>query len=307
MPENASITKVEACRDYGAEVIFHGNIWDESFEESLSLAKKKGLTYIHPFDDIDIIAGQGTLGLEIHEALKDVEIVAVPIGGGGLISGVTLAIKSLNPNAKIYGVQSEAVPSMKEALKAQRPVKIQAEKTIADGLAAKKTGDLTFKIVRDYVEDVVTVSDEDMSRAIFLLLQRCKILVEAAGSASVAAMINGKLDVEGKKTVAVLSGGNIDLSLLSQIIDREFVRSGRIMRLRGVLSDVPGELSEVLGAVSETRGNVLNIEHNRLDHRFSPGMAEVIITVDISSGSKKGLMNKLKERGYDFKEGATPT
>ncbi|MFQ5711872.1 MAG: threonine ammonia-lyase [Candidatus Geothermarchaeales archaeon] len=219
MPVNASPIKVEACRGYGAEVIFHGEVWDDAHEESLKIAERRRLTYVHPFNDPDIICGQGTLGAEIYEDLGDAEAAVVPIGGGGLVSGVALALKKLNPRIHVFGVQPERAPSMKAALEAGKPVDTPVGDTMADGLAGRRTGDLTFKIVRALVEDVATVSEEAIARAVILLLERCKTLVEPSGAASVAAIISGGLDLEGKKIVAVVSGGNVDLPLLAKIIE----------------------------------------------------------------------------------------
>ena len=303
MPKYAPITKVVATQGYGAEVILHGETFDDAYEKAVQIAEDMNAVFIHPFDDKHVIAGQGTIGTEIEEDLPDVEVVIVPVGGGGLISGIAVALKHLKPRIKIYGVQAKGAPSMVESFHKKKRVEIEKVDTIADGIAVKKPGELTFKIVEEYVDNMVTVDDNEIIRAMFLLLERSKTLAEPAGAVGVAAVLSGKIDVSGKKTAIVVSGGNVDMPLLSHIIQKALVVEGREVRLRGVLPDRPIFLKEVLEVVSTMRVNIVSISHDRVNPDLPPGKAEVELTLETPPGfDLKRLLKELKNKGFEFKE-----
>jgi len=301
MPEYTSVAKIQATRGYGAEVILHGRTYDDAYEKAVQIAEDKNAVFIHPFDDKHVIAGQGTIGTEIEEDLRDVDAVVVPVGGGGLISGIAVALKHLKPKIKIYGVQAEGAASMYKSYKKKERVCIESVDTIADGIAVKKPGEITFNIVQEYVDDIVTVSDNEIVRAIFVLLERSKILAEPAGAVGVAAILSGKIDVKGKKTAVVVSGGNIDMPLLSRIIQKALALEGREIRLRGVVPDRPIFLKEILEEVSTMRVNITSIDHDRLSPALPPGKAMIELTLEIPPGfNLEELLGKLKRRGFDF-------
>jgi len=263
MPVWASMAKQEATRSYGAEVILAG----ESLAESISVAQKMaedGRCFIHPYDDPDIIAGQGTIGLEILEDLPDPDVVIVPIGGGGLIGGIASAIKAVRPETKIVGVQAAACPSALESLRAGERVRIEAKKSIADGITVKQVGETNFPIIREKVEEVVMVEEEEIASAVLALLERKKVLAEGAGAAPLAALLSSKVSVpEGGKVVLVISGGNLDPPLLERVIRQGLLKNGRIMRFSACIEDVPGSLARLLELVAKKGGNVLSIHHAR--------------------------------------------
>jgi threonine dehydratase len=265
MPLRASITKQEATRNYGGKVILHG----ESIGESLSLAKemaKNGKTLIHPFDDRQIIAGQGTIGLEIVEALPDVDMVIGPVGGGGLLSGVAIAIKSLCPAAKIIGVQSKCCPSAFKALNLGNPVTIESMPSIADGINVKRMGHIPFKVLNTILDDIILVNESAIISAILMLLEQKKLLAEGAGAVSLAPLISGSVRLSSKaKVVLIISGGNIDSSILDRIIHRGLIKDARIIRLQVILDDRPGSLARLLGIIASLNANVLHIHHERND------------------------------------------
>lgn len=303
MPEYTSIAKVQATRSYGAKVVLYGRTYDDAYEKAVQLAEEINAVFIHPFDDKHVIAGQGTIGTEIEEDLPDVEVAVVPVGGGGLISGIAVALKHLKPRIKIYGVQAKGASSMVESFHKKRRVEIDKVDTIADGIAVKKPGELTFRIVEEYVDDMITVDDNEIIRAIFLLLERSKTLAEPAGAVGMAAVLSGKINVKGKKTAIVVSGGNIDMPLLSHIIQKALVVEGREIRLKGVLPDRPIFLKEVLEVVSTMRVNIVSISHDRVTPVLPPGKAEVELTLETPPGfNLKRLLEELKNKGFEFKE-----
>ncbi len=301
MPIFAPLAKILATKSYGAEVILHGVNFDEAYAKAVEIAREENLTFIHAFDDPYIIAGQGTIGLEILEDLPRPDIVVVPIGGGGLISGISIALrKKLGRSVKIIGVQSEAYPGMFARVKGVR-VKEKPLHTIADGIAVKKPGEITSKIVSELVNDIVIVNDDEIARAIFLLLERAKTLAEGAGATALAAIISGKIDARNKKVVAVVSGGNISMSTLMKIIGREQMRLKRLIKLRGKLPDYPGSLRNVLSILSEAYINIVDITSERYDPRILPFEAEVELVVEAPSEELiKKLLKKLREKGYEF-------
>ncbi|MBR2283169.1 MAG: threonine ammonia-lyase [Ruminococcus sp.] len=263
LPDGAPISKVEATKSYGAEVCLVKGVYDDAYAEALRLRDEHGYTFIHPFDDENVIAGQGTIGLELLEQLPDVEAVIVPVGGGGLVSGVAFAIKSLNPAVKVYGVQAAGAASMFSSVKHGAIETLESVSTIADGIAVKSPGENTFRLVSEYVDDIVTVSDDEIAAAILALMEQQKLVTEGAGAAPVAAAMFGKVPVKGKKTICLLSGGNIDVTILSRVIKRGLLMSGRNCTMNIELIDKPGQLMDVSRIIAELGGNVISIHHER--------------------------------------------
>ena len=263
LPDGAPISKVEATKSYGAEVCLVEGVYDDAYQKALSLRDQEGYTFIHPFNDEDVIAGQGTIALEIAEQLPQLDAVIVPIGGGGLISGIAYTIKTLNPNVKVYGVQATGAPSMKNAVEHGKLEELPSVSTIADGIAVKKPGDLTYQICSEYVDEIVTVTDDEISAAILALMEQHKLVTEGAGAVAVAAAMFHKVDLKGKKAVCVLSGGNIDVTILSRVIKRGLLMSGRSCQLMIELVDKPGQLRAVSGIIAELGGNVISVHHER--------------------------------------------
>lgn len=240
LPAGAPISKVEATKSYGAEVVMVPGVYDDAYERAISLRDEEGYTFVHPFDDPKVIAGQGTIGLEILEEMPDVEAVIVPIGGGGLIAGVAFALKMLRPDVKVYGVQAEGAPSMAHSISEGHKVHLDSVRTVADGIAVKEPGDLTYSLVKEYVDEVVTVSEDEIAAAILALIEKQKLVAEGAGAVSVAAAMFNKVPIKGKKTVCIVSGGNIDVTSLNRVITRGLVKSGRNCTLTLDLEDKPG-------------------------------------------------------------------
>lgn len=263
MPDNAPISKVENTKSYGAEVKLVPGAYDEAAAYAAQLQKESNYTFIHPFDDPDVIAGQGTIGLEVLEQLPDADVVLVPIGGGGLCSGVAYAIKHLNPNCKVYGVQVAGAPSMVNAVANKEIATLPKVDTFADGIAVKRPGDLTFKLISEYVDGLVTVSDDEVATAILALIEQHKMICEGAGAVSVAAAMFGKVDLKGKKVCCLLSGGNIDVNILSRVINRGLLKAGRSAELTIALIDKPGQLTGVSRIISEHGGNVIGVYHDQ--------------------------------------------
>ena len=265
MPDGAPISKVEATKGYGAEVVLVPGVYDDAYNKALELQKEKGYTFVHPFDDEDVIAGQGTIGLEILNQLENIDAVAVPIGGGGLISGVAFAIKSLKPQIKVYGVQAANAPSMYESVKKKEQITLDTVSTFADGIAVKHPGDKTFEIVSKYVDEVVTVSEDEIAMAILTLMERQKLVAEGAGATAVAAVLSDKIPVDGKNVVCIVSGGNIDVNILSRVLTRGLKASGRNVNLQIALEDKPGQLVQVSTIISRCGGNIINVRYERSD------------------------------------------
>ena len=263
LPDGAPISKVEATKSYGADVVMVKGVYDDAYREALRLRDEKGYTFVHPFDNEDVIAGQGTIGLEILNEIKDLDAVVVPIGGGGLISGIAYVVKHLAPHVKVYGVQSAGAPSMFNSLKHGEREKLPAVSTIADGIAVKEPGENTFRLCSEYVDEVVTVTEGEISSAILALIEQHKLIAEGAGAVSVAAVMFHKIPVEGKNVVCVVSGGNIDVTILSRVIERGLLTSGRTCNLCIELMDKPGQLQEVSGIIASLGGNVISVHHER--------------------------------------------
>ena len=263
LPDGAPISKVEATKSYGAEVCLVEGVYDDAHNRALELRDEKGYTFIHPFNDEDVIAGQGTIGLELIDQIPDLDAVIVPIGGGGLISGIAYTLKTINPNIKVYGVQAQGAPSMKQSMESGKVEALSSVSTIADGIAVKKPGDLTYELCSKYVDDIVTVSDDEISAAILALMERHKLVTEGAGAVPVAAVMFQKVPVEGKKVACLLSGGNIDVTILSRVIKRGLLMSGRSCQLMIELMDKPGQLKNVSRIIADLGGNVTSVHHER--------------------------------------------
>ena len=265
MPDGAPISKVEATKALGADVVLVPGAYDDAYAHAVKLRDETGATFIHPFDDDEVIAGQGTIGLEILEQLPDVDAIIVPVGGGGLVSGVAYAVKQLNPNVKVYGVQAERAASMAESRKRGEAITLKKVSTFADGIAVKHPGDITFEMNKQYVDEMVTVTEDEIATAILALIEKQKLIAEGAGAVSVAAAMFGKLPIEGKKVVCLVSGGNIDVNILSRVITRGLVTSGRTTNLQIALEDKPGQLLGVSTIISQCGGNVVSVHHERSD------------------------------------------
>lgn len=261
LPDGAPISKIEATKSYGAEICLVNGVYDDAYKKALELRDENGYTFIHPFNDPDVISGQGTIALELYEQIPDLDAVIVPVGGGGLISGVAFAIKQLNPNVKVYGVQAAGAPSMKNSLADGKIETLPSVKTIADGIAVKEPGDLTYDICSKYIDEIVTVTDDEISAAILALMEQHKLVAEGAGAVPVAAAMFDKIDLKGKKAVCVVSGGNIDVTILSRVIARGLLMSGRSCQFNIELVDKPGQLLKVSQIISECGGNVTAVYH----------------------------------------------
>jgi len=280
MPLSTPLIKVSSTRGYGADVVLHGANYDEACEEALRRSNQDSITFVHPFDDETVIAGQGTIGLEIMQQVPDVEAVVVPIGGGGLIGGIACAVKESNPKVQVFGVQPSRLPSMKVAVAEGKPVTINAASTIADGIAVRRSGDRTLPLVQKYVDDIVTVEEEEIANAILLLLEREKTLAEGAGAAAIAALVNRKLSLIEKKVAVLVCGGNIDVTLLSRIIERGLVKDGRLVRLRVHLGDFPGALHRLTGILTQHRANIVETDYDRAYHGVNLGETAIEITME---------------------------
>ncbi|MBE6597316.1 MAG: threonine ammonia-lyase [Ruminococcaceae bacterium] len=263
LPDGAPISKVEATKSYGAEVVMVKGVYDDAYKRALELKEEKGYTFVHPFDDDNVIAGQGTIGLEILNELDDIDAVVVPIGGGGLISGVAFVIKQLNPNIKVYGVQSTGAPSMYNSVKNGKIERLKSVSTIADGIAVKEPGPNTFDLCSKYVDEIVTVNEDEISSSILALIEQHKMIAEGAGAVSVAAVMFNKIPVKGKKVVCIISGGNIDVTILSRVIERGLLTSGRTCNLCIELMDKPGQLMDVSRIIASLGANVISVHHER--------------------------------------------
>lgn len=263
LPEGAPISKVEATRKRGAEICLVKGVYDDAYQRALQLRDEKGYTFVHPFDDEMVIAGQGTIGLELLEQLPDVDVVIVPIGGGGLISGVAFAIKSLNPSIKVYGVQASGAPSMFQSLEHHKIECLRSVSTIADGIAVKEPGEHTFDICQKYLDGIVTVSEDEICAAILSLMEQQKLIAEGAGAVSVAAAMFNKVPIKGKKTICLVSGGNIDVTILSRVINRGLTKSGRNCVLTLKLMDKPGQLMRVTQIIAQEGANIMSSHHER--------------------------------------------
>jgi len=280
MPLTTPLTKVSSTRAYGADVVLHGANYDEAYDKAVEQSRQEGFTLIHAFDDDAVIAGQGTLGLEILHQHPDIEAVVAPIGGGGLIGGIACAVKETNPAVRVFGVQPARIPSMKLAVAEGKPVTLSPAKTIADGIAVRRAGERTLPLVQKYVDEIVTVEEEEIANAILLLLEREKTLAEGAGAAAIAALLNHKLPLKGKKVAVLVCGGNIDVTLLARIIERGLVKDGRLVRLRVHLPDYPGALYRLTGILADHRANIVETAYDRAYHGVNLGDTAIDITME---------------------------
>lgn len=303
LPDGAPISKVEATKAYGAEICLVKGVYDDAYKKAIQLRDELGYAFIHPFDDEDVIAGQGTIGLELLEQLPDLDAVVVPVGGGGLISGVAYAIKTLNPKVKVYGVQATGAPSMANSIHDGKIECLDSVSTIADGIAVKEPGTNTFEMCKKYVDEIVTVTDDEISGAILALIEQQKLISEGAGAVSIAAVMFGKVPVEGKKVVCLVSGGNIDVSILSRVIRRGLVKSGRNCLLNIELADKPGQLSGVSEIISNLGGNVTAVHHERADE--NQGINDCRLRIQLETRNFEhiqSIKNSLTDAGYNIVE-----
>lgn len=298
MPEGAPLSKVKATREMGANVVLHGSVYDDAYAEARRLQEETGATFIHPFDDPMVIAGQGTIGLEIMDDMPDVRTIVVPIGGGGLASGVAAAVKMLHPHVRVVGVQASGAAGMKASIEAGHVVELNSAKTIADGIAVKKPGEQTFELCSRYVDEIVTVDDDEIAQAILLLMERGKMVAEGAGAAAVAAIMSRKFDVTGK-VVAVISGGNIDVTMISRIIEKGLLRAGRVSKLRILMQDRPGQLEQVSRLIAGAGANVMAVHHDRTDVDLDIRDAILEITMETQDREHaQRVICALREAGF---------
>ena len=300
MPKHAPLTKVAATRGYGANVVLHGDFFDEAAAKAVELTKEHGYTFVHPFNDPLVIAGQGTIALEIIEQLPDVDVIVAPIGGGGLISGLAVAAKNVNPKIKVIGVQTENMPSMKESIDQGHILTVNGKASLADGITVKTPGDVTYELCKKYVDDIVTVDETEIAGAILLLLERVKTVSEGAGAVPVAALMNGKISgIRNKKVAALVSGGNIDVNNMTRVINSGLLRSWRKVFFETVIPDQPGELVKLLTLISDSNANVLSITHERSQHGISMGYTAVSFELETANGKHvERLMETLKDNRY---------
>jgi threonine dehydratase len=299
MPLTTPLVKVTATRDFGAEVILHGANYDEAFAEAMRQCVDQGLTFIHPFDDPDVMAGQGTIGLELLEQVPQLQAVVVPIGGGGLIAGIACAIKESRPEIRIVGVQTSRLPSMAAAVEAHHPVTIEPATTIADGIAVRRAGELTLPLVERYVDEIVTVDEDEIASAILMLLEREKTLAEGAGATALAALLQHRTSLNGAHTAVLVCGGNIDVTLLSRIIERGLVQDGRLIRLRIHLLDKPGALHDLTRLIASHRANIVDTLHNRAYYGVNLGDTVIDITMETRGPEQVAeLLQGLTAEGY---------
>jgi len=298
MPKHAPLSKVIATRGYGAKVVLHGDVYDEAYAEAKRIQAEENSTFVHPFNDPMVIAGQGTIALELLEDLPDVEVVVVPIGGGGLISGMAVALKQMKPNIKIIGVQTKNMPSMVQAIAQKHVVTIDGNPTIADGIAVKTPGNLNFDIVQRYVDDIVTVDEEEIASAILLLLERVKSVAEGAGAASVAAVLNRLPDYKNRKIAALISGGNIDVNTMTRIINKGLVKTGRKVFFDTIISDKPGVLCQLLQLIANAGANVLAITHSRENRDVALGCARVELELETADDEQIYTIKRLMEQRH---------
>lgn len=299
IPDIAPISKVEATRGYGAKVELVDGIYDDAYKRACQIKEEKNMTFIHPFDDADVIAGQGTIGLEILEQLQDVDSVVVPIGGGGLISGIAFVIKMLKPSCKVYGVQAEGAPSMFESVKEKQNSELKSVSTFADGIAVKKPGDITYELCCNYVDEIVTVTDDEIAAAILALMEKQKLVAEGAGAVSVAAVMFDKIETRNKKVVCIVSGGNIDVNILSRVITRGLLTSGRISDLTLELIDKPGQLEGVAKTISNRGGNVIAVHHDKAEPNMAINACLLRITMETRNFEHiKEIKESLTDKGF---------
>jgi len=301
MPEHASPAKIAATRGYGANIILQGTTYDESWTKAKEISEKTGAKIIHAFDDPQIIAAQGVIGLEILDDLPDVDEIYLPIGGGGLAAGVLIAVKTKNPKIKVIGIQSKAFPAMKESLSSGSLKSTEGNRTIADGISVQKPGKLTFSIIKDLIDDIVLVDDSQIIKAMFLLMERAKIVIEPAGAVGIAYLLENK-PAPGKKIVTILAGGNVDMYLLGQIVDKGLAAMGRLLKIFVLLPDRPGALKDLVDEITDANANIVEVVHDRLSLDINAGSAGVTLSLETEGQeSADKLIERLKKKGIQFK------
>ena len=303
MPKNASPAKVAATKSYGAKVVQQGYNYDEAWEATQEMAKKEGMTIIHAFDDPDVIAGQGTLGLELLEDMPDMDRIYLPVGGGGLAAGVAIAVKERRPGVKIIGVESKAFPAMKNSVEKGSLQSMKAGYTIADGISVKSPGKLAYEIISKHLDDIVLIDDTAIVKTMFLLMERAKLVVEPAGAASLAYLLsNGHRAGKNEGVVSILSGGNVDMYLLGQVVAKGLMQMGRMVKIFILLPDKPGALKEVVDGISELSVNIVEVEHDRLSSNIPAGTAGVYLSLELESEKhSQRLIEMFKKKGIEFK------
>lgn len=301
MPTGAPLSKVEATRNYGANVVLAGSCYDDAYNKAVEIVEQDGATFCHPFNDPEVIAGQGTIALEILEDLPNADVIIVPVGGGGLISGIAVAAKAINPNIRIIGVQTDNMPSMKESLAANTLVTVPAKPSIADGIMVKIPGTNTFEITKDYVDDIITLSEIEIAEAIFFLLERVKTIAEGAGASPVAALLAHKIpDIEGKNVVAVVSGGNIDVNRIGQIINTGLVQTWRKAFIDVLAKDKPGVLAKISRTIADSHASILNISHERCARDITVGEVHVCFELEVMNKEHIfNLIDQLRKQGHE--------
>ena len=303
IPAAAPISKIQATRSYGANVVLVDGVYDDAYAEAVRLRDEQGLTFIHPFDDYRVMAGQGTIGLEILEQLPDVDIILVPIGGGGLISGLAYAVKHLKPSCQVIGVQAAGAASMVDSLEAGHILTLPSVHTIADGIQVKTPGDLTFEMCRQYVDKVVAVSENEIAGAILSVLEKQKLVAEGAGAVGIAAAMYHKVNIEGKTVCALLSGGNVDVTMLERILTRGLAKEGRTVTFSTVLPDQPHALASFLEVVSSLGANVLDVNHERRNTRAAIGSCVVQLSLETRDKAHiQEILSSLRRKGYEVEE-----
>lgn len=299
MPQTTPLIKVQATKDWGAHVVLAGEIYDEAYEEAKRLEKAHGYTFVHPFNDYDVMAGQGTIALEILEDMPETDVILVPIGGGGLISGVAVAAKAINPHIKIIGVESTGAMGMKESLIAGHPISLPKVDSIADGAAVKTVGNLTYDLVKDYVDEIITINDEELIESIFLLVEKHKLVVEATGALSIAAL--KKLNITGKKVVSIISGGNIDVLTMSSLLDRGLYSRGRLFCFSVKLKDTPGQLVKIAQILADVGANVVKLDHNQFKALDRLRHVALEVTVETNGHDHiREVQKSLESHGYEI-------
>lgn len=303
MPEAAPIAKVQATQGYGARVVLAGSCYDDAYAEACRICRDEGAKFLHPYNDPEVMAGQGTLALEILADMPDTDVIIVPAGGGGLLAGVAAAAKQIKPSVLVYGVQAEGADAIAQSFQAGHLVTTASAATIADGIAVKEPGDMTVELINRYADGVVTVSDLEISGAILQLMERCKQIVEPAGATPLAAVLSGKIDAKGKKVVCVLSGGNIDVSFIQCIIEQGLVARGRRMRFTVTLMDKPGSLVQMLDIIAKARANILTVEHDKLSLGLNPNEITVHVACEVGGVEHgRAVLDALRGCGYKVQE-----
>lgn len=302
MPRTTPIAKAAATEGYGARVILHGDCYDEAYEHAVKLRDERDAVFVHPFDDEDVIAGQGTISLEILKALPTVNAILIPAGGGGLLAGMAACIKQINPSVRVIGVQAQQADAIVRSFNASKLTATDTAATIADGIAVRRPGNITTGIIREFVDEMVTVTDDEIAEAILLLLERTKMVVEPAGAVSLAAAINRKADLAGKRVVCVLSGGNIDVGFIHKVVEKGLLTRGRQMKFQTIMADIPGSLQKVSTILAECGANVVMVQHDRMHTNLALGDAILHVACEVSSSEHgRQMIKQLEANGYKVK------